>query len=266
MIKPMRFLTFLFLLVVIGCGGGTMTQPPVAFNAPPLSGSFSFIGTSQNSNTTTIFVGGALQRDSSGQVSGTMGITTNPNVTTCFPAGSNAAFSGTINGQGQLMLTSAPVAGQVITLNATVSSDGNFFSKSTYSVAGGCLGGDQGGVFASHLLNGTYTGSFFAGGSLVNVSVNFGQPGMPSATGTFPITAGATFTNTAPCGGFSSAGTEGAQSGLAVGFTLASNVAGTSLTFSGTSIDSSGTMFSGSVAIVGGPCDTTQAAITLKKT
>ncbi len=263
MTKPMRFLVILTLLAN-GCGSSTMNQPPVA-NPPSLSGGFSFNGTSQNASTNTIFIGGTLQSSGS-NVSGTMGITTNPGITTCFPAGSSAAFTGTINGQGQLMLTSAPIAGQVITLTAMVTNDGNFFSNAAYSVSGGCLGGDQGRVFVSHLLSGTYTGSFFAGGSLVNVSVNFGQPGMPTITGSFPLTAGATFTNTASCGGFSSAGTEGgAQSGLAVGFTMTSNVPGTILMFNGTSIDSSGTMFSGTVGIVGGPCDATQTPITLRK-
>lgn len=266
MTRPMRFLSFLFLVLVIGCGGGTMTQPPVAFNSPPLSGSFSFDGTSQNANTNTIFVGGALQSDSGGHVSGTMGITTNPNVTTCFPEGSSAAFTGTLDGQGRLMLTSAPVAGQVITLGAMVSSDGNFISNATYSVTGGCLSGDMGGVFVSHLLNGTYTGSFFAGGNLISLSADFGLPGMPSTTGSFPLNPTATFSNTAACGGFTSASTaSGAQSGLAVGFNMTPNVANTTLTFSGTSIDSSGTMFSGTVAIAGGPCDATQAPVTLKK-
>lgn len=244
-----------------------MMQPAPPVTPPPISGSFSFTGTSQNFNTKTIFIGGPLQSDSDGHVLGTLGITTNPNVTTCFPQGSSAVFTGTI-AQGQMMLTSAPVAGQVITLNATVSSDGNFFSKATYSVAGGCLGGDQGGMVVSHLLAGTYTGSLFAGGNLINISVNFNQPGLfvPGNFGEFPIKAAATFSNTGSCGGFSSAGSEaGQQLGLDVSFVMTPNVTGIELIFNGSSMDSSGTMFSGTVAIVGGPCNGTRDVITLKK-
>jgi hypothetical protein len=266
MTKPIRLLAFLLLLLLTSCSGN-MGQPVPPVAPPPISGSFSFTGTSQAFNSKTIFIGGTLQSDSDGHVLGNLGITTNPNVTTCFPQGNNAIFTGTISG-GLLMLTSAPVAGQVITLSATVSTDGNFFSKATYSVAGGCLGGDQGGMVVSHLLAGTYTGSFIGGGVLINASVNFNQPGlfMPDIFGEFPINAAATFKNTSSCGGFSSARIEGGQQlGLDVSFAMDSNVTGTRLIFNGSSIDSSGTMFTGTVVIVGGPCNGTQGAITLKK-
>jgi hypothetical protein len=271
MTKPVRLLASLLVLLLFGCGGNKTTTPtPPAANLPALNGSFSFTGTSQNFKTRTISIGGPLQSNSDGHVLGTMGVTTNPNISTCFPQGSSANFSGTLSDQGVLTLTSQPVAGQVITLNATVTSDGNFSSNATYSVAGGCLGGDQGGMAASHLLAGTYTGAFFAGGSLINVTANFDQPGVliPDFFGSFPITASATFSNTSSCGGFNSAstaaaGSVGAQLGLDVFFTMGSNPTGTSLNFYGSSVDSSGTMFSGKVDISGGPCNGAEDSITL---
>jgi hypothetical protein len=228
------------------------------------------VGTSQNFKTRTIFVGGPLQSNGDGLVLGTLGVTTNPNISSCFPQGSSAIFNGTLSKEGLLTLTSQPMAGQVVTLNATASRDGNFFSNASYVVTGGCLGGDQGEMLASHLLAGTYTGAFFAGGSLINVIMNFDQPGvlMPGIFGDFPVKATATFSNTSSCGGFSSASTAaagavGSQLGLDVFFTMGSNSGSTSLNFYGSSVDSSGTAFSGKVDISGGPCNGAEDSITL---
>jgi hypothetical protein len=265
MIRPNQFLSIFFFFLLIGCGGSNMMMQPPNTPSATLNGSFAFAGQSQSAQQTTIYIGGPLQTDSAGHVSGTLGITTNPNITTCFPSGSSAAFSGSIS-NGQLMLTSAAVNGQVITLTAMVNSDGLFFSQANYSVAGGCLGGDQGHVTISHLLAGTYTGSFFAGGHLLTVSLNFGAPGMPLTNGSFPINAAGTFTNADSCGGFTSATSQsGSQDFLNLDFTMTSNVTGTSLSFIGTSGDGSGTQFMGNVGISGGPCNAANAPVTLKK-
>jgi hypothetical protein len=263
--KPALCLCCLFALFIVACGGGNnmmmQQQPPVPFT--PLNGSFGFIAGSQVTNTNTFTVGGTLQTDAKGNVSGVLGIASIVPTNSCFSAGTTASFTGMIS-QGRLTLTSAAINGQMVNLAVTVSSDGNFFSNGSFTVTGGCLNGDHGMVSATRLVTGAYTGTFALNGNMVNVTVNFNQPGIPGPDGSFAITAGATFTNNSACG-FTSAGTEsGAQSGLAVGFTMASNAASI-FNFVGNSVDTSATMISGSFGVFSGPCDQMKGTVTLKK-
>lgn len=258
--KLASFLSILAALTMVSCGGGTPTQPPVAFSS--LNGNFSFTAASQVLSPNKIFIGGPLQTDSTGHVSGTLGVSNS--VSNCITLGTTAAFTGTIS-QNQLMLTSAAINGQVISLNTTVSSDGNFFSAGNYTVTGGCLAGDQGSMQAQHLLTGAYAGSVLINGNPIAVSLNFSAPGTPDASGAYPLKAGATFTNTTACGGFTALATEGgSQTGLAVGFTLGAG-ANPVVSFGGTTIDGSAAMLVGTLGISGGPCDQLSGAITLKK-
>lgn len=239
-----------------------MKTAPVAFTA--MNGNFSFTAASQALSPNMVFIGGPLQTDSMGNVSGTLGVSNS--VSNCIALGTTAMFSGSINAQNQLMLTSAPINGQVITLNTMVSADGNFFSSNgTYSVAGGCLAGDHGGLQGQHLLTGMYSGSVLIGGNPINVTLNFNSPGTPDAMGAFPLRASATFANTTACGGFTGLSTEGgSQSGLAVGFTLGAG-ANPVVTFGGSAIDGSAAMLVGTMGLSGGPCNSMSGQITLKK-
>lgn len=268
MTKPVRSLVSLLALLLFGCGGNLTTPPASSPTGLAVldSSAFSFTGTSRNFNTTIIFLGGPLQSDRDGNVAGTLGITTNPSVSGCFPEGSKAIFSGKLSDQGLLTLTSQPVAGQVVTLNATVSSDGNLISNATYAVMGGCLGGDQGTMAVAHLLSGTYTGTFLG----IDTTVNFEKPtvlipeviqGLPL----FPLNATATFSHASGCGGFSSGSTlqGGGELGLRASFTLDSNVSGIRVDFGGSIVDNSGTTFSGNLVIQGGPCNSLSGPVTL---
>jgi hypothetical protein len=255
-------LAVLCVLTMVSCGGKPPKQAPIAFSS--LNGNFSFTGTSQNLAPNKIFIGGLLQTDAAGRVSGMLGVSNS--VSNCIALGTTASFTGTIDSQNHLMLTSATINGQMISLSTTVSSDGNFFSVGSYSVAGGCLAGDQGSLAGQHLLTGVYTGSVLISGSAINVSLNFGAPGTPDASGAYPLQAGATFTNTSACGGFTALATEGgSQSGLAVGFTLGAG-ANPIVSFGGTTIDGSAVMLNGTMGISGGPCNQLNGTITLKKT
>jgi hypothetical protein len=260
--KPALIFCCLGVLAIVSCGGGNPTKTaPVAF--APLNGNFSFKATSQALAPNVIFIGGPLQTDANGQISGTLGVSNS--VSNCIALGTTAMFTGSEGPQNQVMLTSAPINGQVITLNTTVSSDGNFFSAGSYSVTGGCLAGDQGSMQAQHLLTGTYAGSVLINGNPINVTLNFTAPGNPDASGAFPLRAGATFTNTSACGGFTALATEGgSQTGLNVGFTLGAG-ANPVVSFGGTTIDGSSTMLQGTMGISGGACDQMSGTITLKK-
>lgn len=261
-----RFLYYLLVSAILGCGSTTMTNPPG--NTPTLNGSYSFIALSRNAGTNIFTFGGPIQTDASGHVTANFGVTSVAPTNTCFPAGSAGSFTGTLSPQGQLALTSVAINGQTISMTATVSTDGNNFlgGNISYTIAGGCLAGDSGSLFVSRLLTGPFTGSFLTTSGLVGVTVTFGQPGLPNADTSFPLTGSATFSNTAGCGGFTTATlTNGTQPGLQVSFALASNLAGNTISFNGTTIDGTGLQFVGGFTITGGPCDGNKGQVTLKK-
>jgi hypothetical protein len=266
----LRFLPYVCAALILGCGGSssttTMTNLPA--NVPVLNGSYSFIALSRNAGTNIFTFGGPIQTDASGHVTANFGVTSVAPTNTCFPAGSAGSFTGMLSPQGQLALTSVVINGQTISMTATVSTDGNnfFTGTSSYTIAGGCLAGDNGTLFISRLLTGPFTGSFLTTGGLVGVTVTFGQPGLPNADTSFPLTGSATFSNTAGCGGFTTGTlTSGAQPGLEVAFTLASNPAGSTISFNGGILDGSGLQFMGGFVITGGPCDGNKGQVTLKK-
>jgi hypothetical protein len=150
--------------------------------------------------------------------------------------GSAGSFTGTLSPQGQLSLTGVSINGQTISVTGTISTDGNnsFIGRPNYTVTAGCLGGDNGSLFVSNLLTGPFTGSFLATGGLIGVTVTFGPPGLPNADTSFPLTGTATFTNTAGCGGFTTGTlTSGAEPGLQAAFTVATNLAGNTISFTG---------------------------------
>jgi hypothetical protein len=261
----LRFLPLVSGLLILGCGGSSTTTG----NALSLNGSYSFIAGSQIAETNIFTFGGPIQTDASGHVTANFGVTSIGSTNTCFPAGSAGSFRGTLSPQGQLALTSVAINGQTISVTGNVSTDGNnfFTGSNSYSISGGCLAGDHGSLFVSRLLTGTFTGSFLTTGGLVGVTVAFGPPGLPNADTSFPLTGMATFTNTAGCGGFTTAtSTSGTEPGLQAAFTMATNLAGNTISFLGTTEDAAGEQFSGSFTITGGPCDGNHGSVTLNRT
>src|SRR3954464_5525012 len=157
-----RFLLYLLVSAILGCGGGSTTMTNPGGNAPILNGSYSFIALSNLAGTNIFTFGGPIQTDTSGHVTGNFGVTSIGSTNTCFPAGTAGSFTGTLSPQGQLALTSVAINGQTINMTATISTDGNnFFSgRPSYTITGGCLAGDHGSIFVSRLLTGPFTGSF----------------------------------------------------------------------------------------------------------
>lgn len=264
-----RFLFCLLGALILGCGGSSTT--PVTnhtVNTPVLNGSYSFIALSHNAGTNIFTLGGPIQTDANGHVTANFGVTSVAPTNTCFPAGSTGSFSGTLSPQGQLALSSVVINGQTISMTGTISTDGNnFFSgRPSYTITGGCLAGDSGSLFVSRLLTGQFTGSFLTTGGLVGITVTFGQPGLPRADTSFPLTGIATFSNTAGCGGFTTATlTNGTQPGFNASFDLVTNLAGNTISFNGGTLDGTGLQFVGGFAITGGPCDGNKGQVTLKK-
>lgn len=258
-----RFLSCLLVSAILGCGSGTITNP--RGNPPALNGSYSFIALSKNAGTNIFTFGGPIQTDTNGHVTANFGVTSVGSTNTCFPAGSAGSFTGTLSPQGQLSLTSGAINGQTISVTGTISTDGNnlFTGRPSYTITGGCLGGDNGSLFVSTLLTGPFTGSFLATGGLIGVTVTFGPPGLPNPDTSFPLTGTATFTNTAGCGGFTTATlTSGAEPGLQAAFTMATNLPGNTISFTG---GADGQGFGGSFAITGGPCNGSSGQVTLKR-
>ncbi|HKE30280.1 MAG TPA: hypothetical protein VKD65_01055 [Candidatus Angelobacter sp.] len=251
------FFVLLGVLFLLACGGGggnmTTTNPPPFII---MSGNFSMTATSQTVSN-TIFIGGAIQSDSSGHVTATMH--TNDINFSCFDNISGITLTGSLSPQGQLSLTSSSINGQTLTISAMVSSDGKTISNGTYSVSGnGCLPtGDHGTLTgaAVQLVAGTFNGSFSMNGSTINTSLAIKQ-GPAGPDGSFSITASATFTNSAACGGFTSAGSEGgSQTGLFVSTQMVPNTGATIITFSGLFTDATEHMINGSFVVHGGLCD-----------
>lgn len=89
-----RVLSYLLVLAFLGCGSGSITNPPG--NPPTLNGSYSFIALSQNSGTNIFTLGGPIQTDPSGHITANFGITSVGTTNTCFPAGSAGSFTGTL--------------------------------------------------------------------------------------------------------------------------------------------------------------------------
>jgi hypothetical protein len=248
------------LVSTVSCGGSSMPQNnPVNFAMR--NGNFSFTGASQAFAPNKLFIGGELDIDGLGRISGTLGISNS--ASSCVPLGTTAMFTGSEDAQHHIMLTSAPINGQVITINTTISLDGNFFTQSSYSVTGGCLAGDHGSITAQHLLSGAYLGSVLINGTPISVNVDFLLPGTPDAAGVFPLTAIGNFGNTNACGGFNTLSAEGgSQNILAVNFALAAG-ASPVVSFAGSTIDSSSKKLTGTISISGGPCDQMSGQTTL---
>jgi len=154
-----RWIAFagLALLLMAGCGGGTMTGTGTQTGAVPVSGNWAF---SPPVGTISIppFVGGSLVATGN-QVSADFLVLLLTN-TSCDLAGTlDATFTGSVTNSA-LKLTSASWNGSVFTASGTVSSDGKTIPLA-WSAKGGCADGLSGQMTASYVppLTGTFAGT-----------------------------------------------------------------------------------------------------------
>ena len=191
--KRMQFRAWaLLLLLAAGCtGGGNNMTGPVGFTARAnVSGSYGITGMSQTTSQSYL-IGGIFQNDGNGNITGVARV----DRSACFDFGVPVTFSGSVNSQNQLTLTSASINGQVITLSGSVSSDGKTISGGTFSISGGCASGDHGTTsgFQVQGVAGTYSGTFLIAGHPVTVTAaitqeNGGNTGASMLTGTISFT------------------------------------------------------------------------------
>lgn len=153
-----RWIAFagLVLLLMTGCGGGSMTGTGQT-GAVPVSGNWAFtppIG----SISLPPFVGGSFTV-AGNQVSADVLVLLLTNDSCSLAGGLDATLTGAVT-NSSLKLTSAPWNGSVFTASGTVSSDGKTIPLA-WSAKGGCADGLSGSMTAAWVppLDGTLTGT-----------------------------------------------------------------------------------------------------------
>ena len=239
----------------LGCGGGggnstsNTVSTPTTPSVPAITGNWSITATSVVS-VGTVAVGGSLVS------SGTefLGVVHVLN-SSCYNINTDVAVAGTITaGTNALTLTSAPIGGQVITVNGTISAAGNSLSAGTYTITGGCATGDHGSVtgFIAPAFTNTYSGSFTSiSGPVITISVTTSQGAFPDADGLFHLTGTVTFQNSTCFNSGTITGSAVAGSFFQV--TLTTNTGATVL-FVGNITDSTGKTITGTYQVTGGIC------------
>jgi hypothetical protein len=178
----------------------------------------------------------------------------------CFDRPTPIGLTGTLT-DSNLSLTSAPVSGQVVTLDGTIT---NHAFTGTYTVKGGCAEGDMGNVTGiniptmANILNGTFTAS---GGQTFDASANVAQGSRASPEGSFGITETGTFDSSCFSSGTLTSGAFPSGSfimGTSVALEIESDNG--TVTFLGT-LNSNRTQISGDYTVSGGTCDQTGTAL-----
>ncbi|MBV9670930.1 MAG: hypothetical protein JOZ43_08255 [Acidobacteriales bacterium] len=174
--------------MLTGCGGGSSTKPN-------LTGNWDGFAHSQVSSGTNAEFAGSLS-SSNGQVNGIIHILSS----SCFPSADNISVSGTVDGSGKVLLTTAADAGQVVSITGTATSSS---ITGTYKISGGCGSGDSGNITVTSYPNisGTYAGTFTStsGAGSITVSSQISQNTQPAADGTYVLTGSATLSGSS-CG------------------------------------------------------------------
>jgi hypothetical protein len=247
-------------LVVLGCGGSTtmMTPPP----PPAMSGSFGMAAVSTGPD--TFLIGGPIQSNAGGSVSGTVRV--DSSTSTCFDFFTPITLNGSISSTGQLSLTSSIYNLQTINIMGTLSADGKTISGGTFNITGGCAAGIHGTLsgFQVALINGSYNGTFMAAGSSMGISVKLSQGATPDTA--FGLSGSANFTNGSACG-LSSLNITAFETGFIAGADVRTTMMDSTLTpvagFRGVAVDGSARIIRGTLGIASGPCAGTSVLIDL---
>lgn len=240
-------LSFLAVISLMGCGGGGNEPgdpPPQTLN---VTGNWELMSTSQVVSGSQVELVAYLSNSGNNV---TAHVRT---VSDCFTIDDLLSFTGAVN-NGQITLTSAPVLGQTLTIQGTLT---NSAVNGTYSITGGCADGDHGTIsgFKVRSFSGTWSGDFVSSSSTTTqVSTTVTQGGEePAFLGVSRVTGDVTFSNSA-C--FTS-GTIPASSGFAFGVNFVAFVNtndGGMVQFVGFS-NEGGTQITGDYTVTGGTCD-----------
>jgi len=250
----------LVLVLLCGCGGGYRTSgstsgppsgPPPP--TPSIAGNWQFTTTTV-AGAPSIAIAGSISQ-SGNSVSGAVHV----DGSNCFDAMTTVGLTGAVTNGKNISLTSAPVAGQVITFTGTFTN--TFTGK--YSIDGGCADGEAGNVTGSNVpymednLNGTFTNP---GGNTFDATGSITQGGANS-DGSFGISGTAAFqTACFPSGTVTSGELSGGSYILGTAVALVIDTGNGTLNFLGTE-DASGGSISGSYTVTGGTCDQTGTAV-----
>jgi hypothetical protein len=252
-------LAFFLVAFLCACGNnGTVSPPPSRFSQ--ISGNWQ-LDLSSNAGISALTISGALNV-SGGSLTGSVHVTGSP----CFDPVTTVPFSGTISSAGDVQLSSANVAGQVITINGKVSlhapaganSTLNGTLDGTYMTKGGCAEGDNGtltGVqvpLLNYALLGTFTPST---GQAFDATIDAAQDQTASSAGSFAMKGTASFTAACFNSGSLNAGTFPAGSFIVGKFvTLRIGTSNGVITLTGAADPVSGQV-TGAYSISGGTCD-----------
>lgn len=235
------------LAILLGCGGGSGSSTPTAPEPayPSIAGNWSITASSQVTSATVQI--GAYLSNANGAVSGIAHVLNSP----CYQLTANVPVSGTITPGGAVSLTSSAVDAQTITMSGTIS--GSSVASGSYSIAGGCAGGDKG-TATGYLVpsfTGTWTGNFsLASGAAATVTVQAVQSG-PDASGMYEVTGTVAFSGS-PClvtGTITSSAISGSYFAVTI-----SDTAGDTVDFVGGLTDATGRTISGSYLFTSGAC------------
>jgi hypothetical protein len=264
-----RILPLSALVLLCGCGGGGVKGAGGAGGGIPGSTSHgvNIAGNWQFSTTSTAGMPPATIAGSVAQSGVSVSGAVHVDGSNCFDHLTTIGLTGTLTGS-DISLTSASVAGQLITFTGTISDDALNGTDSafagTYTI-NGCANGDQGNVtgikipYIANILNGTFTAS---GGGTFDVAGDIAQDSTSSDEGSFGVTGTVTF-STSSC--FSS-GTITSGTFPSGSFIMGTFVAleietdnGT-VTFLGT-LNRDRSEIRGAYTVVGGTCDDTGTAV-----
>lgn len=196
MLKAFRFGSLCTSLLAIACAGCTATH--MAGPAANVTGNWQFTSQPASSSSSQITLNAGLSSQVNGQVSAVAHL----NGASCTSASTPITMAGTLNGFGQLTLTSQPFGGTVLTIKGEIPAGSSKLTNTTLAFSGGScgsLGARPADGTQYSQINGTYTGNFVdGGGNQLPVTATLTQTTQPDANGQFHLSGSASFPNN-PC-------------------------------------------------------------------
>jgi hypothetical protein len=237
------------LSVVTGCGGSSG-------NASKINGNYAIQGvlTSGGGH----FFGGPLTGSGS-SINGTVHILDS---NSCTDSTVPVAISGSLGSNFVANLTTATINSQVFTIKANFSADGTTITGGTYSITGGCLNSQGGGItgFLVQPFTGNYSGNFTVTDQLGNptqqqfaVNANLTQTSNADSNGYYNVSGPITISTAC----FTAATLKSSQIfGTQIVLTMTGNdQPGSTIMINGNATDASAAVISGTYTITGGNCN-----------
>lgn len=195
------FETFLSIFIVaaalssaVGCGSGTATSSTQVPTNQTVTGNWAIMAASTVHLGSTFPVSVYLT-STQGTVTGVAHL-----LSSCYGFATNVPLDGTVDASGNIVLTSAAVSNQVLSVTGK-SSTGTSLQSGSYSVAGGCGGGDKGTLSGGVVppLTGTYSGTVHSvSGINIGVVAQLTQTTVPDSNGYLHVAGTAAFSGS-PC-------------------------------------------------------------------